>query len=121
MSDTILILDQQGNMHLCDFANPYGKKYTICHRFYDEDEILTTLALDEVIDLVCEECRMMCKYDMRSEANPRQKDSVGIGLRIIVAQVKGARVPRISRLSRKEYRNKKIKTYLRKVARAFIR
>ena len=53
----ILIHDRKDNFHLVDYcAQVSGNKLTVCNKCYTPSEIVTTLAIDSVIDALCDEC-----------------------------------------------------------------
>jgi hypothetical protein len=116
----ILIMDRKGEFHLSNFALPGGNKYTLCHRVYLTKEIITTLAIDQSIDLVCEECRFFDGWENIGGNNPRSNDNIGISLRMTVFTRGQRNIAPSARFGSMPQRRKKFNSYLRKTKHVYL-
>lgn len=69
-----LTMDRQGNFHLVDYySHMHSYKFTMCDRIYTKFDILTNLAIDNVIDAICPECYKIYdkQHGQNINVNPR--------------------------------------------------
>jgi hypothetical protein len=55
----LLIQDRKNTYHIADYINYVGNKYTICHKIYTKQDIITTLSLKRPVNNLCKTC---CSY-----------------------------------------------------------
>lgn len=79
--EIILVQDRKDNYHLVDWCAPSGRKYTLCDTVYQKKDIINTLSLDNIIDVVCSKCQLTYNELYSDEVmGHRQSHSSLIGL-----------------------------------------
>jgi hypothetical protein len=76
MSD-ILVIDRQDNLHIVDYCSPNGNKYALCGVTYVKKDIVTTLAIDNTISILCHRCHSLFTAMYESDLNDEPQSARG--------------------------------------------